>query len=83
MRKYCAGPNDKKSRDTYRCHSRFGMIDIHPAVEELRTSEVPVRPCKSVTVMEQVSMETSGDFKALKRTNLIATGVLVRTLTPE
>lgn len=83
MCKHFAGSNDTKSRDTYGCHSRFGMIDIHLEVEELRTSEVPVRPRKLVTVMEQVSMETSGDFKALKRTNLIATGVLVRTLTPE
>ena len=35
-------PDAKNTRVTYECRSRFGMIDIHPAVEELQTSEVPV-----------------------------------------
>ena len=36
----------KNSEGTYRCCSGFGMIDIHPVVEELQTSEVPVGPWK-------------------------------------
>ena len=34
----------ENSKGTYRCCSEFDMIDIHPVVGELQTSEVPVGP---------------------------------------
>ena len=52
-----------KQKITYKCRSGFGMIDIHPAVEGLRTSEVPVGPYKSVRRDQQTP---AGDTMVLK-----------------
>lgn len=58
------------------------MIDIHPGVEELRTSVVPVTVKVSCSYSAGITGSQWGS-EGLERTNLIATGVLVRTLTPE
>ena len=56
----------QNSRITYGCRSRFGMIDIHPEVEELRTSGVPVGPYKSVVVTPQASTDASWGYNSIE-----------------
>lgn len=85
---HCGGYEEREnSRVTYGYRSRFGMIDIHPEVEELQISGVPISRCKSAVVTLYASPDAgrgqSGMRWCWKRTNLIATGMLVRTLTPE
>lgn len=50
---------------TYGCHSRSGTIDIHLEVEELRTSGVPIKTCRSIIAMPQAATDPSKDRKAL------------------
>jgi len=49
MREHWAGREKRENgRATYKCRSRFGMIDTHLEVGGLQTSEVPIHPGKSV-----------------------------------